>query len=99
MTASAQRSESATRTFTLSMNGVAALVDDEALGLHRLVRPDVVLGQRVVDDLRAPSRLRRGSDEAQYLPSRNSSTKTGTLAPTLTFRTRSLRTTLPAKCR
>ena len=37
------------------------------------------------------------SDDAQYLPSRNSRTKTGTLAPTLTLRTRSLRTTLPAK--
>ena len=34
------------------------------------------------------------SDEAQYLPSRYSSTNTGTLAPTLTLRTRSLRTHL-----
>src|SRR3989442_14432892 len=39
------------------------------------------------------------SDEAQYFPRRNSRTNTGTLAPTLTFRTRSLRTTLPAKSR
>src|SRR5258708_4003618 len=39
------------------------------------------------------------SDDAQYLPSRNSRTNTGTLAPTLTFRTRSFRTTLPAKVR
>src|SRR2546428_13981294 len=39
------------------------------------------------------------SDEAQYLPSRYSRTKTGTLAPTLTLRTRSLRTTVPAKRR
>src|SRR5262245_17728553 len=37
------------------------------------------------------------SDEAQYFPRRYSSTKTGTLAPTFTFRTRSLRTTLPGK--
>src|SRR6476646_9060376 len=36
------------------------------------------------------------SDEAQYFPNRNSSTKTGTFAPTLTFRTRSFRTTFPA---
>ena len=39
------------------------------------------------------------SDEAQYFPSRNSRTKTGTLAPVLTLRTRSLRTTLPANSR
>src|SRR5437879_12230746 len=38
-----------------------------------------------------------GSSVAQYFPSRYSRTKTGTLAPTLTLRTRSLRTTLPAK--
>src|SRR6266581_7757318 len=37
-----------------------------------------------------------GSSVAQYLPSRYSSTYTGTLAPTLTLRTRSLRTTFPA---
>ena len=39
------------------------------------------------------------SDDAQYLPSRYSRTKTGTFAPTFTLRTRSLRTTLPAKSR
>src|SRR5688500_8997981 len=38
-----------------------------------------------------------GSSDAQYLPSRYSSTNTGTFAPTFTLRTRSLRTTLPAK--
>ena len=32
-----------------------------------------------------------------YFPIKNSSTKTGTLAPTFTFRTKSLRTTLPSK--
>src|SRR5687768_17378737 len=39
------------------------------------------------------------SDDAQYFPRRNSSTNTGTFAPTFTLRTRSLRTTLPAKRR
>src|SRR5713101_6233568 len=39
------------------------------------------------------------SFEAQYVPSRYSSTYTGTLAPSLTSLVRSFRTTLPAKCR
>ena len=46
---------------------------------------------------RSPASMATGSSVAQYLPSRYSSTKTGTLDPTFTFRTRSLRTTLPAK--
>jgi hypothetical protein len=37
------------------------------------------------------------SSEAQYFPSKYSRTKTGTFAPTLTLRTRSLRTTFPGK--
>src|SRR3954452_25262894 len=45
---------------------------------------------------RSPASMAAGSSVAQYLPSRYSRTKTGTLAPTLTLRTRSLRTTLPA---
>src|SRR5215208_4109200 len=45
---------------------------------------------------RIPASIAKGSSVAQYLPSRYSSTKTGTFAPTLTLRTRSLRTTLPA---
>src|SRR5437867_11391363 len=39
------------------------------------------------------------SSVAQYLPSRYSRTKAGTVAPTLTARTRSLRTTFPASAR
>ena len=46
---------------------------------------------------RSPASMAAGSSVAQYLPSRYSRTKTGTLAPTFTLRTRSLRTTLPAK--
>ncbi len=46
-----------------------------------------------------PIWIASSSDEAQYLPSRYSRTKTGTLTPTLIRRTRSLRTTLPAKTR
>src|SRR5262249_57600813 len=44
----------------------------------------------------SPASMATGSSVAQYFPSRYSSTKTGTFAPTFTFRTRSLRTTLPA---
>ena len=43
-----------------------------------------------------PASIATGSSVAQYFPSRYSRTKTGTLAPTFTLRTRSLRTTLPA---
>ena len=46
---------------------------------------------------RSPASMAAGSSVAQYFPSRYSRTKTGTLAPTLTLRTRSLRTTFPAK--
>src|SRR6516165_17854 len=52
---------------------------------------------RVLLTTRSPASMAAGSSVAQYLPSRYSSTKTGTLAPTFTFRTKSLRTTLPAK--
>ncbi len=45
---------------------------------------------------RSPASMAAGSSVAQYFPSRYSRTKTGTLAPTFTLRTRSLRTTLPA---
>src|SRR6478672_11529503 len=45
----------------------------------------------------SPASMAAGSSVAQYLPSRYSRTKTGMLAPTLTLRTRSLRTTFPAK--
>ncbi len=47
----------------------------------------------------SPIWIATSSDDAQYFPSRNSRTKTGTLAPTFTFRTRSLRTTFPANKR
>src|SRR5919106_6253669 len=53
--------------------------------------------ESVVLTTRSPASMAAGSSVAQYLPSRYSSTKTGTLAPTLTLRTRSLRTTFPAK--
>src|SRR4051812_45275105 len=43
-----------------------------------------------------PASMAMGSSVAQYFPSRYSRTKTGTLAPTFTLRTKSLRTTLPA---
>src|ERR1017187_2811133 len=43
-----------------------------------------------------PASMATGSSVAQYLPNRYSRTNTGTLAPTFTLRTRSLRTTLPA---
>jgi hypothetical protein len=43
-----------------------------------------------------PASMATGSSVAQYFPNRYSSTKTGTLAPTFTLRTKSLRTTLPA---
>ncbi len=45
---------------------------------------------------RSPASIAAGSSVAQYFPRRYSRTKTGTLAPTLTLRTKSLRTTLPA---
>src|SRR6516162_8659245 len=45
----------------------------------------------------SPASMAAGSSVAQYFPSKYSRTKTGMLAPTLTLRTRSLRTTLPAK--
>ena len=51
----------------------------------------------VVLTTRSPASMAAGSSVAQYFPSRYSSTKTGTFAPTFTLRTRSLRTTLPAK--
>src|SRR2546429_2991628 len=44
-----------------------------------------------------PAFIATGSSVAQYFPSKYSSTKTGTFAPTFTLRTRSLRTTFPAK--
>src|SRR5437588_6198189 len=44
----------------------------------------------------SPASMATGSLVAQYFPSRYSRTKTGTLAPTFTLRTKSLRTTLPA---
>src|ERR1039458_5253688 len=44
----------------------------------------------------SPASIATGSSVAQYFPSRYSRTKTGTLAPTFTLRTKSLRTTLPA---
>ena len=53
--------------------------------------------ERVVLTTRNPASIATGSSVAQYLPSRYSSTNTGTFAPTLTLRTRSLRTTFPAK--
>src|SRR6201993_4638885 len=43
-----------------------------------------------------PASIATGSSVAQYFPSRYSRTKTGTLAPTFTLRTKSLRTTFPA---
>src|SRR6266436_1328522 len=46
-----------------------------------------------------PSSITASSLEAQYVPRRYSSTYTGTLAPSLTSLVRSLRTTLPGKCR
>src|SRR4051794_13479841 len=51
----------------------------------------------VVFTTRSPASMAAGSSVAQYFPSRYSRTKTGTFAPTLTLRTRSLRTTFPAK--
>ena len=44
-----------------------------------------------------PASIAAASSVAQYFPSKYSKTKTGTFAPTFTFRTKSLRTTLPAK--
>src|SRR5262245_38739428 len=52
---------------------------------------------RVLLTTRSPASMAAGSSVAQYFPSRYSSTKTGTLAPTFTLRTKSLRTTFPAK--
>src|ERR1700674_3552023 len=40
----------------------------------------------------SPASMATGSSVAQYFPSRYSRTKTGTLAPTFTLRTKSLRT-------
>src|SRR6516164_103360 len=51
---------------------------------------------RVLLTTRSPASMATGSSVAQYFPSRYSSTKTGTFAPTFTLRTKSLRTTLPA---
>src|ERR1700682_6110153 len=51
----------------------------------------------VVLTTRSPAAMAAGSSVAQYFPSRYSRTNTGTLAPTLTLRTKSLRTTFPAK--
>src|SRR5512145_1464767 len=51
----------------------------------------------IVFTTRSPASMATGSSVAQYFPSRYSSTKTGTLAPTFTLRTKSLRTTFPAK--
>src|SRR5262245_45685965 len=50
----------------------------------------------VVLTTRSPASIAAGASVAQYFPSRYSRTKTGTLARTLTLRTRSLRTTFPA---
>src|SRR5512135_3575716 len=55
------------------------------------------LSARVELTTRSPASMTAGSSVAQYLPSRYSRTNTGTLAPTLTLRTKSLRTTFPAK--
>src|SRR5262245_19592729 len=52
---------------------------------------------RVLLTTRSPASMAAGSSVAQYFPRRYSSTKTGTLAPTFTLRTKSLRTTFPAK--
>src|SRR4051812_37768239 len=51
---------------------------------------------RVELTTRSPASIAARSSVAQYLPRRYSRTNTGTLAPTLTLRTRSLRTTFPA---
>src|ERR1017187_8850734 len=55
------------------------------------------LSDSVLFTTRRPASRAARSSVAQYLPSRYSRTKTGTFAPTLILRTRSLRTTLPAK--
>src|SRR5260370_32587821 len=44
-----------------------------------------------------PASMATGSSVAQYFDSRYSRTKTGTLGPTFALRTKSLRTTFPAK--
>ncbi len=62
---------------------VLALALELRLRLLRLVGADEVLLQSLVDDLEA-GRVATGSSDAQYLPSRNSRTYTGTLAPTFT---------------
>src|SRR5713226_600669 len=45
----------------------------------------------------SPASTAKASSVAQYFPSRYSSTYTGTVEPNFSFRTSSLRTTLPAK--
>ncbi|CKF43974.1 Uncharacterised protein [Streptococcus pneumoniae] len=56
------------------------------------------LSDKIFLTICTPSFILFSSSVAQYIPSKYSSTYTGTFAPSLIFFVKSLRTTFPAKC-